>query len=293
MRRVDHGDRRFRPASPGRLSTLAVATSDAGACGSASSRIAVPAGRGPRTRSSRSVARVELGAHMIELDVQLHAATARSSSSTTGRSTAPPTGAGPVRDRDARRAAAARRRPWFGPDMPASASRHSRGAGGRADARQRRAEGARRGRSRSPCAGRGRAAGAAGPRRLFVVRRRVLVRLRRRRRRGRLPYCGSGRRRRWHCASRRRVGARALHIRKEQRAPPSDRCRTAAGLPVRVWTVNEQAEFARLAAAGVGGVFTDFPERFLQSVPSVSARRGSRPCARAPADIRLDCTAFP
>ena len=39
----------------------------------------------------------------------------------------------------------------------------------------------------------------------------------------------------------------------------------AAGLQIRVWTVNEAGEFERLAAAGAHGVFTDYPERFLQT----------------------------
>ena len=37
----------------------------------------------------------------------------------------------------------------------------------------------------------------------------------------------------------------------------------AAGLSIRVWTVNDPMEFDRLAALGVEAVFTDFPERFL------------------------------
>ena len=61
-----------------------------------------------------------------------------------------------------------------------------------------------------------------------------------------------------------RVAARALHLRKETATPPALAAAAVAGLLVRVWTVNASADFDRLAAAGVDGVFTDFPERFLQ-----------------------------
>jgi len=62
-----------------------------------------------------------------------------------------------------------------------------------------------------------------------------------------------------------RVSARALHLRKEAATPEALAIARGAGLPVRVWTVNAPAEFNRLAAANVKGVFTDFPERFLHS----------------------------
>jgi len=39
---------------------------------------------------------------------------------------------------------------------------------------------------------------------------------------------------------------------------------------VRVWTVNRLEEFRDLVAAGVAGVFTDFPERFLLDRPPVA-----------------------
>ncbi len=61
----------------------------------------------------------------------------------------------------------------------------------------------------------------------------------------------------------RRVGARALHLRKDAATPRTLEIAAAQHLPVRVWTVNDQAEMGRLAAAGVEGIFTDFPERFL------------------------------
>ncbi len=60
-----------------------------------------------------------------------------------------------------------------------------------------------------------------------------------------------------------RVAARALHLRKEAVTPAALADLAAAGLAVRVWTVNAPADFGRLAAAGVEGIFTDHPERFL------------------------------
>jgi glycerophosphoryl diester phosphodiesterase len=66
-----------------------------------------------------------------------------------------------------------------------------------------------------------------------------------------------------------RVLARALHLRKDAAKPAALAAARAAGLPVRVWTVNDPAEFARLAAGGVEGIFTDHPERFLHRPPSV------------------------
>ena len=61
-----------------------------------------------------------------------------------------------------------------------------------------------------------------------------------------------------------RVGATALHIRNDASSPDEVGAARAQGLEVRAWTVNDPGEFARLAQAGVSGVFTDFPERFLQ-----------------------------
>jgi glycerophosphoryl diester phosphodiesterase len=63
----------------------------------------------------------------------------------------------------------------------------------------------------------------------------------------------------------RRVGARALHLRKDAATHATLAVLARAGVPVRVWTVNDPGEMARLGAAGVDGVFTDYPERFLQS----------------------------
>lgn len=59
------------------------------------------------------------------------------------------------------------------------------------------------------------------------------------------------------------VGARALHIRNGPRAPIGVTAGREVGLAVRVWTVNEPRDLPPLARAGVTGIFTDFPERFL------------------------------
>lgn len=61
----------------------------------------------------------------------------------------------------------------------------------------------------------------------------------------------------------RRVGATALHIRNGRGLARRVAAAHAAGLAVRVWTVNCQEEFYSVVAAGADGVFTDFPERFL------------------------------
>lgn len=60
------------------------------------------------------------------------------------------------------------------------------------------------------------------------------------------------------------LGAEALHperslIRAETVAEAHRR-----GLQVRVWSVNRPEEMESLAAAGVDGIFTDFPERLLR-----------------------------
>ena len=64
-----------------------------------------------------------------------------------------------------------------------------------------------------------------------------------------------------------RVRATALHLRKDVVAAAGVREATERGLVVRAWTVNDLAESRRLAALGSQGVFTDFPERFLQNAP--------------------------
>ena len=65
----------------------------------------------------------------------------------------------------------------------------------------------------------------------------------------------------------RRVAARALHLRKEAATATAIAAAADAGLETRVWTVNRRDEFARLVADGAAGIFTDHPERFLQTVP--------------------------
>jgi glycerophosphoryl diester phosphodiesterase len=61
-----------------------------------------------------------------------------------------------------------------------------------------------------------------------------------------------------------RVGARTLHVRKDAVTQTLVETAGAAGLGVLAWTVNDSGESRRLDAAGVDGIFTDFPERFLQ-----------------------------
>jgi glycerophosphoryl diester phosphodiesterase len=66
-----------------------------------------------------------------------------------------------------------------------------------------------------------------------------------------------------------------LHVRKEILSLEGVETARRAGLAVRVWTVNAQDDFKRLLDAGVDGVFTDFPERFLQIASSSDARPGT------------------
>lgn len=60
-----------------------------------------------------------------------------------------------------------------------------------------------------------------------------------------------------------RVGARALHLRKDVVDRAAMHAAAGAGLAVRAWTANDPAETAHLIGLGVHGIFTDFPERFL------------------------------
>ena len=62
-----------------------------------------------------------------------------------------------------------------------------------------------------------------------------------------------------------RVHARALHLRKDAVTLAAVDAARARGLAVRAWTVNERADFDRVRRAGVDGVFTDYPERFLHN----------------------------
>ena len=60
-----------------------------------------------------------------------------------------------------------------------------------------------------------------------------------------------------------RVAAIAVHIRKTAISAEGVAAARETGLLTRVWTVNDPREFAHLERAGVAGVFTDYPERFL------------------------------
>jgi glycerophosphoryl diester phosphodiesterase len=62
-----------------------------------------------------------------------------------------------------------------------------------------------------------------------------------------------------------RVAARGLHLRKDIARPEVLAALARTGTPVRVWTVNDPDEFAQLGSAGVEGIFSDYPERFLHS----------------------------
>lgn len=62
-----------------------------------------------------------------------------------------------------------------------------------------------------------------------------------------------------------RVAARGLHLRKTGASPEGLAAARETGLSIRVWTVNEPREFHHLASWGATGVFTDYPERFLHS----------------------------
>jgi len=62
------------------------------------------------------------------------------------------------------------------------------------------------------------------------------------------------------------VHATSVPLRKGVATAAAIESARAAGLGVRVWTVNAAADFARLVAAGADAVFTDYPERFLQPV---------------------------
>lgn len=62
------------------------------------------------------------------------------------------------------------------------------------------------------------------------------------------------------------VRATSVHLRKGVATAAAIERARAAGLGVRVWTVNAAVDFARLVAAGADAVFTDYPERFLHPV---------------------------
>jgi glycerophosphoryl diester phosphodiesterase len=66
----------------------------------------------------------------------------------------------------------------------------------------------------------------------------------------------------------RRVNATALHVRKTRRWLRWLRDTPGIGLDIRVWTVNSLDEWVPFEAAGASGVFTDHPDRFLQISPA-------------------------
>jgi glycerophosphoryl diester phosphodiesterase len=74
-----------------------------------------------------------------------------------------------------------------------------------------------------------------------------------------------------------RVGARALHVRKDVGTAEVLSQIRAAGLVSRVWTVNATEDFDRLAAAGADAIFTDFPERFLLAGGDAPGAPNARP----------------
>jgi glycerophosphoryl diester phosphodiesterase len=63
----------------------------------------------------------------------------------------------------------------------------------------------------------------------------------------------------------RRVAARALHLRTTGASLRAVSVALTAGFEVRVWTVNDPEEWRVFEARGATAVFTDFPERFLQT----------------------------
>ena len=64
-------------------------------------------------------------------------------------------------------------------------------------------------------------------------------------------------------ASAERMGAWSLHPGKRYATPELVNDAHGRGLKVFVYTINQPAEIAALAAIGVDGVFTDFPERVV------------------------------
>jgi glycerophosphoryl diester phosphodiesterase len=61
-----------------------------------------------------------------------------------------------------------------------------------------------------------------------------------------------------------RVGATALHLRNTTTWLRCLRDTPPRGYAIRIWTVNSIEEWARFESAGASGLFTDYPERFLQ-----------------------------
>jgi len=65
-----------------------------------------------------------------------------------------------------------------------------------------------------------------------------------------------------------RVGARALHLRNTRQTNRQLRETRPAGYDIRIWTVNSIEEWTRFESAGASGLFTDHPDRFLQFSPT-------------------------
>ena len=63
------------------------------------------------------------------------------------------------------------------------------------------------------------------------------------------------------------VGAQDLHVADEQATPALAAACRAAGIPLRVYTVNDGARFRQLAGWGIDGVFTDDPRLLLALRP--------------------------
>jgi glycerophosphoryl diester phosphodiesterase len=60
------------------------------------------------------------------------------------------------------------------------------------------------------------------------------------------------------------IGAEAVHPERSLVSAAAVREAHVRGLEVRVWSVNRRSEMESLAALGVDGIFTDFPERLLR-----------------------------
>jgi len=72
-----------------------------------------------------------------------------------------------------------------------------------------------------------------------------------------------------------RLGAWSLHAHRRLATPELVAAAAAAGRPLLVYTVNEVEEARALFSAGVAGVFTDHPARILESLPAADTRRRS------------------
>jgi glycerophosphoryl diester phosphodiesterase len=65
-----------------------------------------------------------------------------------------------------------------------------------------------------------------------------------------------------------RVSATALHLRNTRAWLRELRSAHVEGYHIRVWTVNNPEEWTSFEAAGATGAFTDHPDRFLQFFPA-------------------------